>query len=247
MAGTIQFFGIDRVIEIYNNRDIKAWSISQGKDFMFRGIGEDLLRETLEALKNGFTNPIYTLKVYDGITEDNQIKSNVAHDGCFNFKVDLPIEMQGMQGMGSYGNTGYPLLKENQDLRKRLEALEQKQTAEAVDPPEETLGSVLIDLLKNPDSLVTLYNVGLSMMGKPPMPHPPRAIGGVPGQQAQEVPVMIIHEDTDPGTLDKIAAAINKLGEKDPKIVEHLEKLARLSETNTAMFNILINQLEGMK
>lgn len=239
-SAAIQFFGIDRVMEMFDARQVPAWSIWCGKDFINKGIGDGELRTFLEALNSGYNNPIYTLKVYEDINDAAKIKSNTPHDGSFNFKLQMPPEM--MPGMGAMpqSNNG-PLYA----LIKKIEALEAQiaERDEEEEKPDNTIGGFFTSLIKSPNDLITLVNVGRSLLGLPvqQVPNIPYTPAATMGAVSTDIDM------TDQEKMERLANAIDTLEKNDAKIIEHLEQLAKIASTNPQQFKFLLTMLEGMK
>src|SRR5690242_19337422 len=87
-SSSVQFKNRNSVLDAYSDRDVKAWSIWQGKQFMFKGWGLEELEPVIDLLGDGGTNAIYTLRVYEDLEDKKQIKSNSVDDGSFNFRLN---------------------------------------------------------------------------------------------------------------------------------------------------------------
>lgn len=88
MAISIQFIGVENVLNAFNSRGAEFWSLWQGKQFLFKGVGADDLQTVLDSLVNSGTVAIYTLKVYDDVNDLSELKSKTECDGSFNFRIN---------------------------------------------------------------------------------------------------------------------------------------------------------------
>jgi hypothetical protein len=136
-SSSVQFKGLDSVMQAFENRGLQHWSIWQGKQFLFPHVGESMetaaaaLQDTLELLAES-SNAIYTLKVYEEVP-GGKIKSNTPDDGSFNFK--LNDDRQGLT------QAQYSAVRNNNAVMERLEAIEQRLsgTEDDDDPDKEAI------------------------------------------------------------------------------------------------------------
>lgn len=239
MAVSVQFFGVDKVLEMFEARNVEAWSVYQGKQFMFKGIGADALQTILDAI-NG-TTPIYSLKVYEGIDDPAKIKSSTPDDGSFNFRLQAQGEMNGIP-------YGLPYNR-NAELEKRIAQLEaEKISGSDIDDDENDFSKIvqeeIIGIIQEPNKLLQWKNV-LSSIFFPsantsnyqPMPN---RIGNAATTQNQNT----MSDETDAQKQKRLIDAINVLEENDPKILDHLEKLAMMAQDNPVKFKGLLSMLE---
>lgn len=234
MASSVQFRDIDGVIKAYENRDVPAWSLWQQKQFMFKYEGTSLdegaqqLEDTLKLLGQS-SNAIYTLKVYEDLP-GGKIKSNTPDDGSFNFKINGE-EQQITQGQ-------YASLKYNNDLRQELAEIKEKLAAieeegEEEPEPENKLG-VIGDIISHPVLQPIIQSFMASLLTtKSALPAAP--------PQMQRVAISGINDDV------VLNEAVNQLKECDPKLPEHLAKLAKMAKENPQGFNFLIATLDQME
>lgn len=240
MASGVQFYGIDKVMEMFDSRKVDAWSIWHGKEFQFKGHGDGELRTTLEALKNSFNDPIYTLRVYEGLDSADKIKSNTPHDGSFNFKINIPMEVQGMGFIP--GNANHALLQRIEKLETEKRELEEEEFGDEPDTIGSVVDTVIIEALRDPEKLRTWKDVIMSIFNPnhQPAARPYQAPAAMIGNSGNPAPIT---EMTDEGNANRLIIAIDKLEKADPKILEHLEKLADISEKNPPRFNVLLTML----
>lgn len=147
MSSSVQFYGIKPVLQAYQNRDVEAWSLWQGKQYLFRGIGYDALSAYLNMLDEAGSGAVYTLKVYDDIEDEKKIKETTPADGSFNFRfTDQSEYVEGKQGRQRVGRaeTGNDSL-----ILGKLEAMEERLRAMEHPEPESKLG-VIGEILEHP-------------------------------------------------------------------------------------------------
>ena len=89
-----------------------------------------------------------------------------------------------------------------------------------------SLSGIANKFLDNPEVQASIVGL-LGSIFTPRMNQPQQRIAGTPG-------------------ADQLQDAVNRLAQADPKITEHLQKLAAIAETQPAMFRTLIQMLEGM-
>lgn len=235
MAGAVQFFGIDPVIKAYTLQQIDCWGLFQGKQLLTAGSGLDSLQQFLNMLSPGGSAAVYILKMYRGCEDPDTIDDSTPANASFNFK--LLGEGAGMGGNG-YGNNTTVLLA-------RIAALEKEKAERDAEGEEETIKSALIGLLHEPEKIPHLIQ-GFKMLfgGAAPMQSLPVSVGNIPAVRAGADSQLI--SGTNEERLQRLSAAVSNLERNDPKILEHLEALAKLSNNNPTFFNMMITQLEKM-
>lgn len=231
MASSIQFKGIDGVINAYENRKVAAWSLWQGKQFMFKYEGNDLeqgaeqLQATLDLLAES-TNAIYTLKVYEDLP-GHKIKSNTPDDGSFNFKINGDEQ--------AITQNQYGVIRNNNAIADRLTAIEQKlnEQEEYVDVPEENKLGVIGDIISHPVIQPFVSQIIAALFAKKSdAPAPP---------QMQRVAISGINDDAE------ITAAIADLKQYDGQLAAHLVKLAALAKSSPDSFKFLLTTLDSLE
>jgi hypothetical protein len=168
------------------------------------------------------------------------------YDTAFNFKLGAPAEMGG----GAYvAGSRSPWLQEIQKLNARFDEL----TEEAEEEPEpKTLESAAIGLLNEPEKLRDvlesvrgIVDIGRAILGIPAGPQQVNAaaIGAVTRVGQPETV-------GEPGEVDPrfkaLESALNRLERCDPRLIEHLTKLADVAEANPIRFKSLLTILETM-
>lgn len=113
--------------------------------------------------------------------------------------------------------------------------------------PDDDLGEpegitgIITGLLKEPEKLAQLINIGRTLLGGPVNTGYPAGIGNV---QRTGEPYPAIGGEVNPeARLLRLSAAIDQLEAADPEIVEHLEILARVARENPVKFKNLISMI----
>lgn len=226
-ANSVQFYGMSQVLEAAQNRAVANWAIFQGSQFMFKYEDGDL-EGSLSMLETVLTSishakGIYRIQFYEdtGI----KIKDKTPHDGSFNFMNKTLEEVQ---------HENRPTLYDGQRsvILNKLEAIEARLNTMEEDPEEDEEPEGIAGIIQDPERLQGMVNaiagiIGLAKSIINPQTPVPGAIAGIADNK-------------------RLEAAINTLSKNDPKITEHLEKLAEMSETNKATFTYLLGMLEKM-
>lgn len=226
----IHFRGIEAILKAYQFRGVDTFAVFQDKMMMYKGNTKDELSQFLNMLSEDACT--YTLKVYENI-EPDQVKDNTGSDGGFNFKL---VNEEEDYGPHTYSNKRNKLL----ERLERLEAMNELPASEMEE--EETLEDAAIGLLKKPWELAELANVVKGIFNLQPGYVPPRPANtmgstgqAMSGTQSKET------------MIDRLEKAIDTLEKYDPKIIEHLEKLAMIAANNPSQFNFLISALDNMR
>ena len=238
---SVQFYGSDKAIEAYNDCKVPAWGLFSGRQLICKYAGNSLeegsqlLEEFCQRIEH--SNATYTLKVFENPSKKElTIKEKTECDLSFNFKLcEQDLYVQRREQRGYYtggGNNDKAILDKLGVIENRLNQ------AEDHDPLEEqdTIGSIALSYLKEPDKLLMLLSgLGFTQNNQ----QPARALGNV-----TQKPTITPADTND--RLTRLSNAIDRLEIADPKIVEHLEKLAELAEDNKPLFNMMIKQLENL-
>lgn len=225
----IHFRGIPAILKAYEFRGVETFAVFQEKMLMYKGNSKDELSQFLNMLSEDACT--YTLKVYEHIELD-QVKDNTGSDGGFNFKL---VNEEEDYGPHTYGNKRNKLLE-------RLERLEAMKGLPDEIEEEETLEEAAIGMLKRPWELAELANVVKGIFNMQPGYVPARPINTM-GSTGQTMSGTQSKEQM----LDRLERAVDTLEKHDPKIIEHLEKLAMIASNNASQFNFLISALDNMR
>ncbi len=248
----IQFFGIDNVIEAYENNAVPAFAVWSGKIPLLRYDGVDasgtytkptieegrqLLENYLSAMYQGSTAS-YIMKIYSDLKPGEKIKPSTEFDTGFNFKICAPSSEM-MNGYPAVRGNNNPVIAALQKIDERLKVIED---GGIEDEEPETITEAVIGMINEPSklsefvgSLKEIAELGKSLLTGQPMQ--PAHIGNIkrPGQTATAL---------DDSQLMRIGNAIELLGKYDPKITEHLERLAQLAEQDTKKFLSIVSMID---
>lgn len=244
MASAIQFRGKETVMAAYSNRGVDAWSIWQGKQFMFKGTDQSELENILDSLMRG-SDVIYTLKVYEDITDATKIKSNTPDDGSFNFKL--------------HSDTG--LLPAGTNSEAYINRLVEEKIAGIVQPEPEpetftdALGNAVVGMISTPGGLVELLGIVREILKPADSPGHSYAGQGNGFQNAPRPAAVGRVQPTNQHDMNEdlelqgaqITSAVERLYEHDKKIAVHLEKLANMADKDPGQFKFLLSMLDKMK
>lgn len=219
---SVQFRNVNAVVTAYVNREVPAWSIWQGGQFMFKYEGNDIgegtamLEETLKVLQQSAA--IYTLKVYEDLGK-GKIKNNTPDDGSFNFRfVEDPYNVP--------GNANNELLTELRALKLQVEEL---QNAEP-EPEDNPLG-IVGHVLAMPGVSEAVATMVPALIGKIfGTNNSPAALAGIPENTG-------IHNE---------AEALQVLRAKDPLFEQHIIKLACIARDRPETFVQIVGMLKHM-
>lgn len=229
LSSSIQFWEVDSVLQAFNNRRVEAWSINCGKQFMFKGIGEDELKNILDQLSRSNSAATYTLKIYEEIEDPTQIKSNTPDDGSFNFKFNQELQNR----YSSIRERGFNPGDENVILSK-LQAIEERLNAEEEEEENNYGLGKIGQVLQHP----TIQQIAPGIIQKllsailgedaakqiPGIASPGATIGAVP---------------TDQNLFD----VVNELKKHDPDLYSHLQKLLAIAQQQPETFKMFLNYL----
>ncbi len=236
---SVQFYGIENAIDAYENCKIAAWGLFSGRQLLCKytggniNEGKQLLEEFCEKIEH--SNATYTLKVFENEKgTDMRIKEKTECDSSFNFKLleeDKYLQRRDERGNYSSNGNNKLLVDTLTGINNRLIAIEE---GDHEDEPD-TIGSIVTGYLKEPEKLLPLLTLlsGLGVI----RPVPAGAIGNVQKTTTTDMSDII---------TDKLAAALDQLQKADPKIVEHLEKLAELSKRDKFTFDIVVSKIEAL-
>lgn len=235
-SSSVQFKGVNAVVDAYTNREVAPWSLWQGKQFLFKYEGDSItegatqLEATLEMLANS-SNAIYTLKVYEELGKGGKIKANTPDDGSFNFKLNLDSQ--------EVTQSQYGALRNMERLEQRLAGIEaalSNDDYEEPEPPKNRLG-LIGEILNDPGLSALVVPLIQKAFGlNAPTPQPPAAQAMRPN-----VAIAGISEDA------QLSAAIVTLKQADPRLSEHLDKLAKISTADPGTFQSLLAMLDQIQ
>lgn len=253
--GNYQFIGIDKAVQAYESNAMPAWALFMGKDQLlckYQGEsleeGSQVLEQFLERIEP--TSTIYTLKVYE-LAPTQKIKSNTACDGSFNFRLTEEPEKR-----DRYNRETRPPKPYEETLAykmdKLIEIMQGEEEEEEIAPPKEMsigdrIGTVVTNTieraLNDPDEAMKWVNLFQTLTGRPTIVKP-ASIGAVSTSAAGGGDTGTMLAANMASDQERLAQALQTLDEADPKLIEHLEKLADMAKNNRAMFNVLTGMLD---
>ncbi len=239
MAGSsAHFFGIPAVIAQYDGYDLPTWGVFQNKHFLRAGDNADELRKYLESL--GDSIALYSLCLYRDI-DAGDVRRNTDYDYSFAFKLaETGGYSGGVRMAGGYGGD-MVMQKMHGIMSERVGRIIEDEMNGKKKDDKPSLLDELVDLLHDPDRLVTII-AGVKNIFSP-SPFTPAGVTGVdvPMRRAGTVQQPVMPSEND---LVRLQNAINILEQKDPKLVEHLEKLAKLAQDEPLLFKGVIGKLD---
>lgn len=229
MAGqSVHFWGKANVLAAYNSLEIPAWSLWQGSQMLpFKYDGDDL-NEGAEKLLSTFnamtesTNALYTLKVYETL-KDGKISKSTPDSGAFNFRLNLELQGLNQQQLQSV-TTRTQLESEIAALKSELAALRDELDEEPEPDNQPDMWERINGLLEKPavvGAINRIFKLDLQ----------PRA-GSISGVPVGE---------------EKLSEAIEILKQHDPRLTEHLWKLAVMAQEKPNNFNFLLSTLDTLQ
>lgn len=245
----VQFCGASSVIQAYSlARDVTCWAIFQGKEVITTGSDEAALSHFLGILAPGGSAAVYTLRMYKGDCDADDIDRDTPYSSCFNFK--LTDGLYAGQGVGRTGPVDPIMAGIQEHLYKKVAAAVQAElNGENDEEEDDSIGGLVKGLLREPDKLAAVLDKvpailssikGFMNRGAMGMPvslagaEPKRA--GTTGQPVQPTP----------DDINRLQAALDILGKYDPDIIPHLEKLAVLARDKPGIYKMAIAQLDQL-
>lgn len=227
MAKVVQFVGIGKTVEAFENSDCKMWSLWVDRQMLFSFVGNDsaeaagALQDILEKLEQN--RGVYTLKVYRKIKDPDFICEKDPSHGSFNFRM--------MAYDGDTEGTGY-----YKSLREELAAVKAER-------------DTLLDEVGDRDDGGIMGKLGNLFMEDPAkLPLMIASIQNVIGmfttqtrQTGQPAPVAL--SGVNSALDEQLKQVIEQLKKKDPNLLQHLQKLAALPDP---VFNQLTGMLDSM-
>lgn len=223
MAG-VQLIGKGAVLETFDDMELEDFAFFQGKELIVAGAGRDELEKWCDRFTASGSGATVKFRLYDAVNEGDRVRT--ASDYVCSFEVKFSDPYQGAGIMGGWGN----------QFMARIEKLEKKMdgTGDKEETVMDRIGDAVMGMLEEPEKLGQFLGAIRGFMSGTPV----AAIGNV-----QEHPGRIITPD-ESHRVDRLAKALDDLEKADPKIVDHLEKLATIGRTQPATFKTLLGMLE---
>lgn len=217
-VNNIHFFGADKVIEALEKFKSSLWALWQGRQVVVTGDSLDELEHWLESFTDAGSTALYTIRLYDVSPPYLWVTPYLC---SFNFKL---VDTTDGRGIAGYGGR----------LAERVAALEKG--GEQEEP--ESLGDVIMGWLKDPEQLDIVAGAIQRIFGRMPPGSPTNFL---PMQQQTIGSTQPIATTED--RLRRLSGAIDVLEQRDPHLVEHLEKLSRL---DNATFSLILQKLNAL-
>lgn len=224
ISSSVQFNGIDKVLDAYQFRNAAAWSLWQNRQFLFKFEGDDIAEGAaqLQTILNAISDSpaVYTLKVYEDL-KGSKVTDKLAADGSFNFR------MKEQAISGTSDNSVVHLLQQiridQAELKQRLDM------QEAEDPENGSLGAIgmVKEVLSIPGVPEILSGIVARFLN--PVSAQPAALAGVPAQAAQAVEVS-------EQEVERLLSAYVAIREKMPEALELLETLGNMALNDPKKF-----------
>jgi hypothetical protein len=250
MAGA-QFIGKNSVIAAYNRRDGGTWSLTQGKKVCATGENADDLAEWIDIFSAAQSRAPYTLNLY-GDAEVSDISATRRPIASWDVMINEPgAVLSAPAAGGAVGAAGRIQKHIDEKIAEKFDVILEK-----LDEPDETDGIDIIEIIKdyaaNPHKLGHVVGAIRNLLGmNNAMPGQPAAISGLGSlgtvQQGYSGPDATTDaSQSDEQKYNRLAAVLDRLEAKDPKIVEHLEKLANLAEKDPFTFEMILQRLNAL-
>lgn len=230
----VQLIGRKGVLERFETFETDTWALYQGKQFIVGGVGADSLDKWLTGFEQSGSTATYMLRVYDSEEAPTSATGNSDYVACIAFKALDPYD--------GYGINGH-----NNKLLDRIGALEKK--LEKGDDDEEItdLNSIIMGWLSDPVKLGQVAGAIRTVFGGAGAIQPV----ALPAAPVQTISGFGVTKDeptanTTEEKLQRLAAALDILEKKDPDLVSHMEKLAKLSQTQPGLFKTVLMQLDSL-
>jgi hypothetical protein len=256
VSSSLHFVGKEAVLEAYHNRQVIAWSLWQNRQFLTKGMSAAELDIFLDSLWSEST-AIYTLKVYEDITEPKEIKEKTPCDGSFNFRLREREEPY-VNGGRNYSSRGDD--RKYEELEAKMNLILERLDGDEVEEEETTdtlgaIGKFVGSLFNDPDKFEKTLGVIKQLMQPQPT-----AIGNVnmidagnaslspssiqPMQTNTTQQNAPVKKELNQEELTRLYTAIETLQANDRDIVQHMEKLAQIAVNSPAQFKTLIGMLD---
>lgn len=249
---SVQFFGIDNVVNAYENSNVAPFAIFTGRTLIYKydgwtngdwhkptiEEGVQLLNEFLNSMYEGSTS-VYTLKVYEDLEEQEKIKPKTDYSSAFQFKIVNPVK----ETIGNYPS--YGSLKGITDRLDRIESsLSQEETGEPEQPKKSLVHMITGGMIQDNQELKELITIGKMLFEKKEVqPVLNKAMGNVKTQKVGD----ISSEDTPASDrVKRMEKAISIIEETDPEFLKHLEILSRIAQNDPQQFKQFLLILETL-
>lgn len=226
----VQLIGKDAVISSFERFDTDSWALYQGKQFIVGGVGVGELNDWLSGFAAAQSTATYTIKIFDSDVAPTAGTANSDYMACMTFKL-----VDTYEGYGIAGHTT--------KLMDRIAGLEkQVKDFQEGDSDSTDLNDIIMGWFSDPQKLGQVAGAIRQLMGGPGAPPaiPLQTVSGVRGE------AQLPSDQDREADLKKVAGALDTLEKRDPRLVEHLVKLAKLSETDPLIFQGVLSKLDAL-
>jgi hypothetical protein len=222
----VQLIGKEAVLTRFESFNTEPWALYQGRQFVVGGLGSDSLDGWLSDFKAAGSTATYTLRVYDSSELPTSATGSADYIAAVNFKL---IDLYDGQGIGGHTTK----------LMERIGALEKElKDRDNDDSDDNDLNSIIMGWLNDPVKLGHVASAFRQLTGATQ----PAGISATP---VQTIAGMGNVQDADT-RVTRVAAALDVLEKKDDRLIEHLEKLAALSQSDYLLFKAIISKLDAL-
>jgi hypothetical protein len=243
-ARTVQARSRETVIEMYEAAKIPSFGIYSGNDLLYGMMpetmdeGVQLLDQWLDWIDQSKSSAIYSLRLYRGITDEEQINNKQKYNGCINFRLHELSQAIG----GAEGNRGFMaelagvisgLRDEVKELRDRMDEKEEE-ADNGGDMGLGVVGKVLSDpqLVQNLPMIIGMVKELFSAKPAQQEIPPTQKLSGVTAVKTEE---------------EVIQDAISRLRVHVPDLPEVLAKLAVMAEKKPFNLKMALVVIRTMK
>jgi hypothetical protein len=241
---SVQFTGIDNIIEAFEANDIPYFGVFAGKSLIFKNPtrGEEAIQDTFEASEllrsflyklNKGSNAVYTLKLYENLPAGGITDKTPA-----NFSINFRLNLEGMYLTNDKAVQYEQKQSQQSEILAELKALRMKvETMEGTDEEEEEKNPIIGALTSNPELMNALVMAAVG------------AITGIiskfaPQQQPIKMQPAINGISEEPTEQQKIDKAIEVLSQSTPNLGDSLLILAKMSIDNPQQYKWLLGMLK---
>jgi hypothetical protein len=241
---SVQFTGIENIIEAFEANDIPYFGVFAGKSLIFKNPtrGEEAIQDTFEASEllrsflyklNKGSNAVYTLKLYENVPAGGITDKTPA-----NFSINFRLNLEGMYLTNDKAVQYEQKQSQQAEILAELKALRMKvETIEGTDEEEEEKNPIIGALTSNPEVMNALVMAAVG------------AITGIiskfaPQQQPIKMQPAINGITDEPTEQQKIDKAIEVLSQSTPNLGDSLLILAKMSIDNPQQYKWLLGMLK---
>jgi hypothetical protein len=245
-SSTVAFRGSRQVVDAYAANDMPSWAICNGKDIMFAqeadsvDDGQVLLGDILKKMQTGGSRACFTLRVYE-LKKGEKINSSTAFSRSFPFALynDEDEYSPFEHGRRTYAKEADERILE---LQTQIDQLKEKLAEEEQEAPEGGVNGFIAGVLQDPYMKNVLMQALAGIVQKVvPMPRQQAAaVAGIESGEGQTMASVL-----EPGQPELVQQALYQLCAKDPRLGDHLMKLASIAMNNPQQFNMLIGMLKN--